>query len=61
MYAMVVDKHALHFEICLFTGGLVFVFDECVLETIACAFVADYFAGQDLAETAEYQLEVLVW
>jgi hypothetical protein len=44
----------------LLAGGLVFIFDEGVLETVAGAFVADYFAGQDFAKAGEDQFEVLI-
>jgi hypothetical protein len=52
--AMVVDEHALHFEVRLFAGGLFGILDECVLEGVVGAFVADYFAGEDCAEAGEY-------
>lgn len=51
----------MHFEIGLFAGGLFGVFDEGVLETVPGALVADYFAGEDFPEAAEYQLQVFVW
>ena len=53
MNSVVVDEDALHFEIRLFAGGLVFKFDEGVLKTVASAFVADDFAGEDAAEARE--------
>lgn len=52
---VVVDEHALHFEIGLFAGRLFGVFDEGVLQAVPGALVADYFAGEDFAEAAEYQ------
>ena len=54
MDTVVVDEHALHFEVRLFTGGLFGKLDECVLEGIIGAFVADYFAGEDRPEAGEY-------
>jgi len=44
----------LHFEVCLFAGGLFGVFDEGVLEAVSGTLVADYFAGEDFAKAAEY-------
>lgn len=54
MDAVVVDQDALHFEIGLFAGGLVFVLDECVLQGVSGAFVTDDFTGEDFAESTEY-------
>jgi hypothetical protein len=51
--AMIVDEDALHFEIGLLAGGLELVFNECILERVVCALVADYFAREDFAETAK--------
>jgi hypothetical protein len=51
--AVVVYEDALHFEIGLFAGCLFAVFDEGILEGVAGAFVADYFAGEDFAEAGE--------
>ena len=43
MDTMVVDQDPLHLEICLFTVLLVLKFDECILETVTSALVADDF------------------
>lgn len=53
MDAVVVNQNALHFEVGLFAGGLVFEFYKGVLERVAGAFVSNYFAGEDFAETGE--------
>ena len=60
MDALIVDQHSLHFEVCLLAGGLIFEFDESVLEAVAGAFVADDFAGENGAEAGEDGLEILV-
>jgi hypothetical protein len=44
----------------LLAGGLLFVLDKSILETVACAFVANYFARKDFAEAGEDQVEVLI-
>ena len=54
MDPMVVDEHTLHFKVRLLAGGFVFIFDECVLKTVAGALVADYFTGEDFAKAGEY-------
>jgi hypothetical protein len=50
---MVVYEHALHFEIGLFTRGLLGIFDKGVLQAVAGPLVADDLAGEDFAEAAE--------
>ena len=55
MDPVVVDEHALHFEIGLFARRLFGVFDEGVLQAVPGALIADYFAGEDFAKAAEYQ------
>lgn len=40
MYTMIINKHALHLEISLFTIFLIFEFDKSVLQTVARPFVS---------------------
>lgn len=61
MDTMVVDEYALHLEISLLALRLLFVFDEGVLQTFACAFVTDDLAGKDLAKATENELEILIY
>jgi hypothetical protein len=57
---MIINQNALHLEVSLFTILLALEFDERVLEAIACPLVTDDFTGQDFAEAAENELEILV-
>jgi len=60
MDAMIVNKHTLHLEICLFAILLVFELDECVLQAVSCSLVSNDFTGQNLPKTAEDQLEIFI-
>ena len=60
MYAMVIDQDPLHFEVRLFAVLLMFKFDESILKAVACPFIADNFAGYDLAESTENQLQIFI-
>lgn len=53
MDSMVVYEDTLHFEICLFAGCLLGIFDEGVLQAVAGPLVADDFAGEDFPKPAE--------
>lgn len=44
MYSMIVDKDTLHLEVGLLAILLILKLDECILKTVTCPFVADYFA-----------------
>lgn len=60
MDSMIVDQDALHLEVGLLTGFLVFELNEGILKTIAGAFVANDFTGEDFAEAAEDQIQVVI-
>ena len=60
MNSLVVDEDVLHFEVGLLTSGLLFVFDEGVLERVVGALVADNFAGEDLTEAGEDHFEIFI-
>ena len=57
---MVIDQHSLHFEVRLFAVLLLFKFDEGILKAVACSFIADNFAGYDLAESTENQFQIFI-
>lgn len=61
MDAVVVNQHALHLEVGLFTILLVIEFDERILQAVTRALVPDDFAGQYGAEATEDEVEVLVY
>ena len=60
MNPMIIYQDALHLEVGLLTGFLVFKLDKCILKTITCTLVANDFTGHDFAETTEDQIKVLV-
>lgn len=44
MYTVVIDKYALHFEVCLFAVLLILKFNESVLKAIAGTLISDDLA-----------------
>lgn len=60
VYPMVVDKHALHFEVGPFAILLGRKLDEGVLEAVSGLLVPDDFAGENLAEAGKDELQVLI-
>jgi hypothetical protein len=60
MNAVIINQHALHFEICLLTILLFFKLYEGILQAITCALVANDFAGQYLPKPTEDKVEVLI-
>lgn len=50
MNSMIIYEDPLHFEVSLLTGLLILILDESILKTIACAFVSNDFAREDLPE-----------
>jgi len=61
MNTLVINQNTIHFEICLFTRGLVLEFDESVLQTVSCTLVSYDFAGENCAKTGEYCLKILIY
>jgi hypothetical protein len=53
MDAMIINKNALHFEICLLAVSLVFKFNEGILQAVASSLVSNNFTRQNLSEAAE--------
>ena len=51
--AVVVNQHALHFEVGALAVFFAAEFDEGVLQAVTCLLVPDDFARQDLAEARE--------
>ena len=51
--AMIINKNALHFEICLLAVSLVFKFNESILQAVASSLVSNNLTGQNLSEAAE--------
>ena len=41
MNAMLIDKHTLHFEVCLLAVLLILKLNKCVLKAVAGTFVAN--------------------
>lgn len=56
MDSMIVYQHTLHLEVGLFTVLLVFKLDECILQTVAGAFIPNDLAGEDGPKTTEDQM-----
>ena len=57
---MIVDQDALHLEVGLLTVLSMLKLDKGVLKAIARSLLSNHLAREDLAETAEDELEVLV-
>ena len=58
---MIVDQHALHLEVGLLTVLSMLKLDEGVLKAVARSLFPNDLAREDLAETAEDELEVVVY
>lgn len=60
MYAVIIDEDTIHFQVSLLTILLVGVLDECILQAVTCSLVPDHLAAKNLAESREYELQILV-
>lgn len=58
---MVVNQHALHFEVGLLAVLLMFKLDERILQAVARALVPNHLARQDGSEATKDQLKVLIY
>lgn len=58
---MIVDQDALHLEVGLLTGFLIFKLNEGILKTVTGAFVTNDFTGENFAEAAEDQIQVIIY
>jgi hypothetical protein len=56
----VVNQNILHLEVCCLARCLILVFDECILETVACLLIPDDFTAQDFTEPAKNEFQVLI-
>jgi DnaJ-domain-containing protein 1 len=50
----------LHLEVSCLTRSFVVVFDECILQTVARLLISNNFTAQDLAKSAEDELQVFI-
>uniref|UniRef100_A0A2M3ZQD8 Putative secreted peptide n=1 Tax=Anopheles braziliensis TaxID=58242 RepID=A0A2M3ZQD8_9DIPT len=60
VYAPIVDQHVVHLEVGRFAGLFILELDERVLQRIARHLIADHLTADDLAEAAEYDLQIIV-
>lgn len=61
MYSMIVDQDSGHLEVCLLAVFLVFIFNECILQTISCPFIPNDLAREYGSKATENRMEILVY
>ena len=61
MNSMIINEHALHFEVGLLAIFLVLVLDKGILKALAGALISDNLTGQDLSKSAENEVQIFIY